>query len=172
MWWLVCGVAGILGLVGGLVVLPATSVVALAISLSICGALMAVGCRLSFGSWPEADTGRIVVRSAGLGVVVAFGAFLPFLVLGKAWFVGLVLLGTTSPPVVGWCRSRWHRPEFGADSSGADAELWAVWAASGRELAHPRSVDDALLLVEVRGQVLDELVARCGSIPGRLWPAS
>ena len=171
VWWFVSGLAGVLGLVGGLAVAPVESVVAVAVSFAIVGALLAVCLRLSVGPWPETDPARVVLRSAGLGVAVVLGTVLPFFVLGHAWFAGLLLLGATFPPWVDWCRSRWRRRDALAGSRDVDPELWVVWAAAGRELAHPRSPADALALVELRQQVLDELESRCGSIPGRLWVA-
>ena len=171
VWWFVCGVAGVLGFVGGLAVAPAESVAAVAVAFAVVGALLAVCLRLSVGPWPETDSGRVITRSAGLGVVGALGAVLPFFVLGHAWFAGLVLLGVTFPPLVDWCRSRWRRRDVLAAGGDIDPELWTVWAAAGRELAHPRSAADALALIELRGQVLDELESQCGSIPRELWVA-
>lgn len=169
MWWLVCGGAGVLGLLGGLAVSPAGVAVPLAISVGGIGALVGVGCRLSFQPLPEADFGRAVLRSAGLGVIAVFGLVLPFLVLGRLWFAGALLLAVTSPPCIRWCRSRWGGPSFFHESSGIDTEQWTAWVMSARALEHPLSPADATVLVAVRQQMLDELVARHGTIPVELW---
>lgn len=169
MWWLVCGTAGVLGLLGGLVSSPPGSVTALAITVGALGALVGVGSRLSSESLPETDLGRAVLRNAGLGAVAVLGLVLPFLVFGKAWFAGVLLLGVTSPPCGRWCRSRWRGPALLGGLAGVERELWTAWVVSGRALGHSRSVADATVLIEARQQMLDELVARHGGIPEQLW---
>ena len=171
MWWLVCGSAGTLGLLGGLVSSPPGSVTALAISVGALGALMGVGSRLSSETLPETDLGRAVLRSAGVGALAVLGLVLPFLVFGKAWFAGVLLLGVTSPPCVRLCRLRRHGPALPWGLTGVEAELWTAWVVSGRALGHSRSMADTTVLIEVRQQMLDELVARHGGIPEQLWSA-
>jgi hypothetical protein len=170
MWWLVCGAAGVIGLLGGLATSPTGPVTALAISVGALGALTGAGCRLSTDALPE-DLGRALVRSAGLGVVVILGFVLPFLVFGMAWFAGVLLLCVTCPPSVRWCRSRWRGPSSFHQPAGIEAEQWAAWVMSSRALEHPLSAADAAILIEVRQQLLDELVARHGGIPAQLWSA-
>ena len=170
MWWLVCGAAGVVGLFGGLAASPTGVVTALAISVGALGALTGAGCRLSTDALPE-DLGRAIVRSAGLGAVAMLGMVLPFLVFGTAWFAGVVVLCVTSPPIVRWCRSRWHGPAQLGGVAGVEPELWTAWVMSGRALRHPLSAADATVLIEVRQRVLDELVARHGGIPAQLWSA-
>jgi len=169
MWWLVCGAAGVLGLLGGLATSPPGSVTALALTVGALGALVGTGSRLSSDSLPETHLGRAVVRSAGLGAVAILGIVLPFLVLGRVWFAGVLLLGVTSPPSVRWCRSRWPGRAPLGGFTGVEAELWTAWVVSGRALEHPMSVADATVLIELRQQVLDELSARHGGIPAQLW---
>lgn len=169
MWWFACGGAALLGLLGGGATSPPGSVAALTISVGALGALTGTCCRLSSESLPE-DLGRAIARSAVIGAVAILGIVLPFLVLGRAWFVGVFLLGVTSPPSVKWCRSRWHAPTPPGGLSGVETELWTTWAMSGQALRHPMSAADAAVLLDVRQQVLDELVARYGGIPGQLWP--
>ena len=171
MWWLVCGGAGVLGLLGGLATSPPGSVTALAVTVGALGALVGTGSRLSSDSLPETHLGRAVVRSAGLGAVAILGIVLPFLVLGRVWFAGVLLLGVTSPPSARWCRSRWHGRASMGGLTGVEAELWTAWVMSGRALEHPLSAADATVLIELRQQVLDELSARHGGIPTQLWSA-
>lgn len=171
MWWLVCGAAGLVGLLGGLAASPPGLVTALAISVGALGALTGTACRLSTDALPE-DLGRAIVRSAGLGVVAILGFVLPFLVLGRVWFAGVLVLCATSPASLSWCRSHRHGPSSSFHGpAGIEAELWAAWVTSGRALEHHPSAEDAAVLVEVRRQVLDELVARHGTIPVELWSA-
>jgi len=172
MWWLVCGVLGIFGLLGGLALSPAGSVMALAISVGWGGALVGGACRLCLEPWPETGVGRAVLRSSGLGAVAALGVVLPFLVCGWLWFAGALLLGLTSPPCVRWWRSHWRERTVSDEPAGIEAEQWAAWVLSGRALEHPLSVADAAGLVDARQQMLDEIVTRHGSIPGGLWPTS
>ena len=171
MWWLVCGAAGVLGLLGGLATSPPGSVTALAVTVGALGALVGTGSRLSSDSLPETHLGRAVMRSAGLGAVATLGIVLPFLVFGRVWFAGVLLLGVTSPPSVRWCRSRWPGRAPLGGLTGVEAELWTAWVVSGRALEHPMSVADATVLIELRQQVLDELSARHGGIPEQLWSA-
>lgn len=169
MWWLVCGAAGVLGLLGGLASSPPGSVTALAVTVGALGALVGTGTRLSSDSLPETHLGRAVVRSAGLGAVATLGIVLPFLLIGRGWFAGVLLLGVTSPPAARWCRSRWHGHAPLGGITGVEGELWTAWVMSGRALEHPMSVADATVLIELRQQVLDELSARHGGIPEQLW---
>jgi len=169
MWWLVCGAAGVLGLLGGLAASPAGPVTALAISVGALGALGGAGCRLSTEALPE-DLGRAIIRSSWLGAVAMLGIALPFLVLGRAWIAGVLLLAVTSPASVKWCRSRWGSAPLGG-CAGVEPELWTAWVMSGRALRHPLSAADATVLIEVRQRVLDELVAQHGGIPAQLWSA-
>jgi hypothetical protein len=168
MWWLVCGAAGVVGLLGGLAASPTGPVAALAISVGALGALTGAGCRLATETLPE-NIGRAMARSAGLGVVVILGFVLPFLVFGPVWFAGVLALCVTCPPSLRWCRSRCRGPSSFDQPTGIEAEQWAAWVMSGRALEHPLSAADAAVLVEVRQQVLDELVARHGTIPVELW---
>lgn len=167
MWWLVCGAAGVLGLLGGLAASPTGSVTALAISVGALGALGGAGCRLATEALPE-DLGRAIIRSSWLGAVVMLGIALPFLVLGRAWIAGVLLLAVTCPASVTWCRSRLGSAPLGG-FAGVEPELWTAWVMSGRALRHPLSAADATVLIEVRQRVLDELVAQHGGIPAQLW---
>jgi hypothetical protein len=169
MWWLACVGAGVLGLLSALAAAEPASVFPLAISVGAMGALAGLGCRLSCEPVPEEHLGRAVARSAGLGVIVALAVVLPFVALGRAWIAGALLLCVTCPPSARWCRSRWRGLAFMAGPTDDEAELWELWAMSSRALEHPLSAADATALVGVRQQVLDELVARRGSIPKQLW---
>lgn len=168
-WWTAAGLTAAAGALGT----PAVMSTAAALTMLIMLALSGAGMGWAFsGEGPGIQ--RSILRGTGLFTAPCLVPGLIHLLGPVAWaLVATILL--TSPTSVGLIRrlsARGLPPNHTdrAAPASPDAALRREWLESTRQLQRANSDSDRLLIVEVRAQILDDLVARYGGrLPRYVW---
>jgi hypothetical protein len=169
LWWIAACALALVGLVGTALTVPLEAALAMGLMLALFGGLMG----LSFAS----DLPRVkhpVLAGAALFTVPGLCPGLSAL-LGPAGLGALVLLVATCPALVSFVarmlrgRVLPSETERAGMASPEDA-LRLQWEESTRQLERASSIEERLLVVHAREQILDDVMARSeGELPGYVW---
>jgi hypothetical protein len=159
VWRALCGALVVLGVVVGVVVLPAAAWILSGFLAVVLAALLAIGA--------DADTGirQPPAHAAAWGAAAGGGlvALLAFAVLlGTGVFIPVIVVCVTAPPAVGWYAAlagirRTGRKEI---ARAGTTELCRQWLDSYDVLRNAGSDQQRLRIVTDRQRYLDELERR------------